>query len=396
MIEARQFVVAARNRGFRWYAGVPCSFLTPFINFVLGDPSLRYVSMGNEGDAVALMAGVALAGDREGGHGRGITMMQNSGLGNAVSPLTSLTWTFQLPQLLIVTWRGQPGIADEPQHALMGPITPALLETMQIPWELFPSDADAIGAALDRAIAHMDASGRPYCLLMQKGSVAPYGLESSTGLGSSNGLRSSAPVPIAAAPQTMARRVSRQESLREVVARTAPGSTAVFASTGYCGRELYAIADRPNQIYMVGSMGCVMPWALGLALARPDLDVLAIDGDGAALMRMGAMATVGAYGPKNLKHLLLDNGAHDSTGGQATVSPSISFAGVAAACGYARALEGGDLGGLAAWLEEPRRSGPSFARLSIRTGTPADLPRPAISPADVKRRFMRHFAGGAR
>jgi phosphonopyruvate decarboxylase len=184
--------------------------------------------------------------------------------------------------------------------------------------------------------------------------------------------------------------------LREVVARTAPASTAVLASTGYCGRELYAITDRPNQIYMVGSMGCVIPWALGLALARPDLDVLAIDGDGAALMRMGAMATVGAYGPANLKHLLLDNGAHDSTGGQATVSPSISFAGVAAACGYARSLEGDDLRGLAGWLEEPRRSGPSFARLWIRTGTPPDLPRPSISPADVKRRFMRHFAGGAR
>jgi phosphonopyruvate decarboxylase len=393
VIEAHQFVEAARNRGFRWYAGVPCSFLTPFINFVLGDSSLRYVSMGNEGDAVALIAGVALAGDGEGGHRRGITMMQNSGLGNAVSPLTSLTWTFQLPQLLIVTWRGQPGIADEPQHALMGPITPALLESMQIPWELFPSDPAAIDAALDRAIAHMDASGRPYCLLMRKGSVAPYGLESSQRLGSP---KAAANVSPAAHRGTQARRVSRQDALRDVVARTPPGSTAILASTGYCGRELYAIADRPNQIYMVGSMGCVIPWALGLALSRPDLKVLAVDGDGAALMRMGAMATVGAYGPPNLKHLLLDNGAHDSTGGQATVSPSISFAGVAAACGYARAIEGEDLGELAAWLEEPWRSGPSFARLWIRPGTPADLPRPSISPADVKTRFMRHFAGGAR
>ncbi len=108
------------QRGFRWYAGVPCSFLTPFINYVLQDPSLHYVSMANEGDAVALIAGVALAGDASAPHGRGIAMMQNSGLGNAVSPLTSLTWTFRLPQLLIVTWRGQPGIADEPQHALDG------------------------------------------------------------------------------------------------------------------------------------------------------------------------------------------------------------------------------------------------------------------------------------
>src|SRR5579862_4618871 len=103
MIEARQFVEAARQRGFHWYAGVPCSYLTPFINYVQQDKTLRYVSMANEGDAVALNAGVAL-----GGTARGVTMMQNSGLGNAVSPLTSLTWTFCLPQLLIVTWRGQP------------------------------------------------------------------------------------------------------------------------------------------------------------------------------------------------------------------------------------------------------------------------------------------------
>jgi phosphonopyruvate decarboxylase len=113
-------------------------------------------------------------------------------------------------------------------------------------------------------------------------------------------------------------------------------------------------------------------------------------------MRMGAMASVGAYRPANLKHLLLDNGAHDSTGGQATVSPRISFAGVAAACGYQRPVESDDLAAVAAWLNEPRLSGPSFARLWIRTGTPADLPRPSISPIDVRRRFMQHFAGEVR
>ena len=393
VIEAHQFVEAAREREFRWYAGVPCSFLTPFINYVLQDPSLEYVSMGNEGDAVALIAGVALGGNGAGAPGRGITMMQNSGLGNAVSPLTSLTWTFQLPQLLIVTWRGQPGIADEPQHALMGPITPALLETMQIPWELFPTAADAIGAALDRAIAHMDATGRPYCLLMRKGSVAPYALERGSTELTPRTAESMRAQPYA---RSDLGRVSRQDALREVVARTPEGATAILASTGYCGRELYAIADRPNQIYMVGSMGCVVPWALGLALARPDLDVLALDGDGAALMRMGAMASVGAYRPANLKHLLLDNGTHDSTGGQATVSPRISFAGVAAACGYAHAVESDDLADVAAWLKEPRLSGPSFVRLWIRTGTPSGLPRPSISPVDVRRRFMRHFAGEVR
>ena len=131
MIQARDFVEAARERGFRWYAGVPCSFLTPFINYVLQDPSLHYVSMANEGDAVALTAGVTLAGDASAPYGRGVAMMQNSGLGNAVSPLTSLTWTFRLPQLLIVTWRAQPGIADEPQHAFQ-------VRSVRFPWETTP------------------------------------------------------------------------------------------------------------------------------------------------------------------------------------------------------------------------------------------------------------------
>jgi phosphonopyruvate decarboxylase len=387
MIEAAQFVEAARRRGFSWYAGVPCSFLTPFINYVLQDATLHYLSAANEGDAVALMAGVAL-GARNGE--RGVTMMQNSGLGNAVSPLTSLTWTFRLPQLLIVTWRGEPGVADEPQHALMGPITPKLLETMEIPWEPFPRDAEAIEPALARAVKHMDETGRPYALVMHKGSVAPYPLE-----------KRKLARGGACAPHAQWRGVpedslpSRREALERVVAHTPLGSTVVLASTGFCGRELYALDDRPNQLYMVGSMGCVMPLALGLSLVRPDLHVIALDGDGAALMRMGAFATLGAYGRSNLTHLLLDNGAHDSTGGQATVSPHVSFAGVAAACGYASAVEGDDLSLVDSLLGQPPGAqpteGPRFARLTIRPGTPDGLPRPTISPADVKARLMRHL-----
>jgi phosphonopyruvate decarboxylase len=400
MIEARHFVEAARERGFEWYAGVPCSYLTPFINYVLQDPSLQYVSMANEGDAVALIAGVALAGGRR----RGVAMMQNSGLGNAVSPLTSLTWTFRLPQLLIVTWRAQPGVPDEPQHALMGPITPKMLETMEIPWELFPSEIDAIGSALDRATAYMDETGRPYALVMQKGTVAPYALKPGAGAagkrfgsgapGSSAGTPASRAVlePLRLMPDA---RSSRHDALREVVARTPEASTAVLASTGFCGRELYAIDDRPNQLYMVGSMGCVVPLALGLALARPDLRVIALDGDGAALMRMGAFATVGAYGPPNLQHLLLDNGVHDSTGGQATVSKQVSFAEIAAACGYASSLETDDVARIGAWLELPPIEGPRFARLLTRAGTPDGLPRPSVTPVDVKTRLMQHFGSSA-
>ncbi|MEX3949145.1 phosphonopyruvate decarboxylase [Paraburkholderia sp. EG287B] len=394
MIEAAQFVEAARSRGFEWYAGVPCSYLTPFINYVLQDDSLHYVSAANEGDAVAVIAGVALAGKR------GITMMQNSGLGNAVSPLTSLTWTFRLPQLLIVTWRGQPGVPDEPQHALMGPVTPQMLETMEIPWETFPTEADQIAAALDRAIRHMDETGRPYALVMQKGSVAPYELEGGGAMPAKHAL------PVAQAKWTgrsPEQLPTRQQALERVIAATPAESTVVVASTGFCGRELYALDDRSNQLYMVGSMGCVTPFALGLALARPDLNVVALDGDGAALMRMGVFATLGAYGPANLTHVLLDNGAHDSTGGQATVSGQVSFANVAAACGYADAAEGDDVAVLDSVLAAARErakgasgvAGTRFVRLTIRRGTPDGLPRPTITPPDVKTRLMRHIGAAA-
>jgi phosphonopyruvate decarboxylase len=386
MIEAKEFVEAARNRGFHWYAGVPCSFLTPFINYVLQDPSLHYVSMANEGDAVALIAGVAMS---QMPHRRGITMMQNSGLGNAVSPLTSLTWTFQLPQLLIVTWRAQPGIADEPQHALMGPITPSVLDIMQIPWELFPTQASAIGSVLDRATSYMDNAGRPYALVMQKGSVAAHALD--PGVGAFASRARSARAIMSPASVAAGARPSRQEALRLVVAQTPAASTVVMASTGFCGRELYAIDDRPNHFYMVGSMGCLLPLALGLALARPDLRVVAVDGDGSALMRMGALTTAGAYGPPNLWHLLLDNGVHESTGGQATVSPNVAFADVAAACGYASSLETDDLAQIVAWLNERPSTGARFARLFINAGTPGDLPRPSMSPVQVKTRLMRHI-----
>jgi phosphonopyruvate decarboxylase len=386
MIEAVQFVEAARERGFQWYAGVPCSYLTPFINYVVQDNTLHYVSAANEGDAVAFIAGVT-QGAQNGV--RGVTMMQNSGLGNAVSPLTSLTWTFRLPQLLIVTWRGQPGVHDEPQHALMGPVTPAMLETMEIPWELFPTEPADVGPALDRAVAHMDATGRPYALVMQKGSVAPYPLTAQT-------------PPQArpkATPQVSRRNVpaaelpSRRDALARVIAHTPVDGTVVLASTGFCGRELYALDDRPNQLYMVGSMGCLTPFALGLALARPDLRVVAIDGDGAALMRMGVFATLGAYGPANLTHVLLDNNAHDSTGGQSTVSHNVSFASVAAACGYASAAEGDHLDLLDQVLQgaATAKAGPTFVCLQTRAGTPDGLPRPTVTPVEVKTRLGRQI-----
>lgn len=378
MITAADFVEAARAHGFKSWAGVPCSFLKPFINYVIQDDGLRYYSCANEGDAVALSAGVALSG------GLAVSMMQNSGLGNAVSPLTSLTWTFRLPQLLIVTWRAQPGLHDEPQHQLMGPITPKMLEAMEIPWEVFPETQDAIEPALKRALHHMATTGRPYCLLMQKGAVEAYSLQGS-GAPAARGLgqcRSQDGTAI----------TTRTEALRRIQQLTLPGRHVVLASTGYTGRELYALQDRENQLYMVGSMGCISAIGLGLALARPDLTVTAIDGDGSALMRMSLFATLGTYGPANLVHVVLDNGRHDSTGGQATVSASVSFARIAAACGYPLALESADPAVLDEIYGAKVSGGPRFVRLKTLPGAPQDLPRPSITPEEVKARLMAHIS----
>ena len=378
MIEARDFVDAARAQGFDLYAGVPCSFLTPFINYVIGDAALRYVSAANEGDAVAIAAGAYLGGRR------GVAMMQNSGLGNAVSPLTSLTWTFRIPVLVVCTHRGAPGTADEPQHELMGAITGRMLDTMAVPWSPFPSMPTAIGNSLAEADRHFTDERRPYALVMHKGTCAPCALPQTA----------ATPVPRAAAiggtgrcpPAVWQSRHTVLTALRE---STATANTVIIATTGFTGRELYAIDDRDNQLYMVGSMGCAASLGLGLALTRPDLRVIVVDGDGAALMRLGNLATVGAYRPPNFVHLLLDNEAHDSTGAQATVSATIDFATIAAACGYATVLSGDTLDDLARALAGVE--GPVFLHMKIRAGAAADLPRPTLTPSAVKERLMRHI-----
>ncbi len=377
MIEASRFVDPARRLGFDFWAGVPCSFLTPFINYTIGDSELTYISSANEGDAVAAATGAAL-----GGH-RAVAMMQNSGLGNAVSPLTSLNYVFRVPILLIVTLRGEPGRPDEPQHELMGQITPQLLDTMKIPWSWFPDRDEDVDAVLERAVSHMDTNGTPYALIMKKGMVAPHALAAARPF--------SRPLPQASDPgqgQDL-QLPGRQAVLESVVGVTDINDTILIASTGFAGRQLYAVDDRENHLYMVGSMGCASSLGLGLSLVRPDKKIIVIDGDGAVLMRMGNLATVGAYAGDNFYHLLLDNGVHESTGGQATVSSMVDFAALAIASGYRDVRSScGDQAAMTGFLNA--RS-PALMYVRTSRGVPEGLPRPLVKPAQVARRLMRHL-----
>lgn len=377
MIEAREFVDPAKRLGFDFWAGVPCSFLTPFINYTIGDPGLTYISSANEGDAVAAASGAAL-----GGH-RAVAMMQNSGLGNAVSPLTSLNHVFRIPILIIVTLRGEPGKVDEPQHGLMGQITAELLDTMRIAWDWFPERQQDVDKSLQKAIAHMDSSGRPYVLIMKKGMVAPYPLKQANGPHRPGHAGEYSTGKAEMSPP------SRHEVLKELVAASDESDTVLIASTGFNGRELYAIEDRPNQLYMVGSMGCAASLGLGLSLVRADKKIVVIDGDGALLMRMGNLATAGAYGGDNYYHILLDNHVHESTGGQATVSSAIDFQAMAIACGYKSVACGpADRQQLTRFLQA---AAPAFISIETGRGVPEGLPRPAVKPAFVARRLMQHL-----
>ncbi|GGG37498.1 thiamine pyrophosphate enzyme [Caldovatus sediminis] len=381
MIAASDFFAEAARAGFDFYTGVPCSFLTPLINGALSAPGLAYVGAASEGEAVAIAAGAWLAGRQT------VVMCQNSGLGNAVNPLTSLNEPFRIPTLLIVTWRGEPGIPDEPQHALMGRITQDLLAVIGVPHAPFPAAREALAPAFAEATERMRSTGLPFAFVMRKGDVAEEELRPADRPLPAPGRRADFPAGAAGRP---ARAAALERFLRLV-----PENGAVIATTGKCGRELFTLADRPQHLYQVGSMGGASGMALGVAL-NTRAPVFVLDGDGAALMKLGTFATIGACAPRNLVHILLDNGVHDSTGGQPTVSASVDFAAVALACGYAYAAACAGLDGFEAALREAMaRPGPALIHLRIAPGSMAKLGRPTVPPPEVARRFRAFLAGVA-
>ncbi|MBI3880705.1 MAG: phosphonopyruvate decarboxylase [Verrucomicrobia bacterium] len=376
MISAASFIEHLRGMGYSQYAGVPCSFLKPFINYVIDDPSLNYLGAASEGEAVGITLGAYLAGRKT------VTMCQNSGLGNMVNPLTSLNFPFRVPTLLITTWRGEPGVKDEPQHELMGQITHRLLETMDIPWAAFPKTEEEIAPTMAKAEASMRERSKPFALVMSQDSVAEHELKNQK-----------LPTPVKCAvkthaPATDAEAMIRTEAL-QVILEALDGNEAILGTTGKTGRELFTIADRPNHLYVVGGMGTASAIGFGVAQALPKQPVVVIDGDGAALMKLGSFATIGYYQPANLLHVILDNEAHDSTGGQRTASGIVNFAAVAAATNYRHAISASrreDVREAVKFLRH--QSGPSLLHVKIKTGSPKNLGRPTVKPHEVKERFM--------
>jgi phosphonopyruvate decarboxylase len=362
MISTRVFGEKLKKSGFTLFSGVPCSFLKSLINYAINE--CEYVAAANEGDAVAIASAAYMGGKKP------VVLMQNSGLTNAVSPLTSLNYPFRIPLLGFVSLRGEPGIPDEPQHELMGRITTQLLDLMEIEWQYLSKDLEEAEQQLLQADQHI-AHNRPFFFVVRKGTFDEEVLKGRTNDHSEDGLP------------------TRYQALT-VIHSCMDSRTVQLATTGKTGRELFEIEDADNNLYMVGSMGCISSFGLGLALTQTNKDIVVIDGDGSLLMRMGSLATNGYYNPPNMVHILLDNHVHESTGGQSTVSPNISFVDIAASCGYAKSLKVHSLDQLEASLNEWKQSkGLTFLYMKISKKAKEKLGRPHIKPHEVKERLQR-------
>lgn len=380
-LDPRLLFTALRGAGIRSFAGVPCSILTHLTLEAEASADVDYVAASVEGEAVSVAAGGWLAG------GLGAALMQNSGLGNAVNPLASLCLPYEIPVLMIVSWRGEPGKKDAVHHAPMGAATPGLLELFGIPVTVLREDSD-VEACVNDATRYMQKERRPAALIVPRGLFAK---------GESDDGRRTPPVLAGDAGRRRDAAVrrydggalpSRSELLDAWLARF-PDALAV-STTGFMSREVSAHGHFDRHFPMQGSMGFAPAIALGVARTRPGRPVHVLDGDGALIMRMGSLATIGAYAPERLVHLVVDNGTYASTGGQLTVSPQIDFAAAALACGYAAAAScvGRDgLGEALTFAAEATGAGPVLLHVAVDEREAEGLDRPKLSPQEIADAF---------
>lgn len=363
---AQNFIKFLKKSGFSFFSGVPCSFLTLAIDEAIADSELNYVPATNEGEAIALAAGAWLAGRQA------VVMCQNSGLGNMVNPLTSLNDPFQIPVLLIVTHRGKPGIKDEPQHKLMGEITPDLLELLNIPTVVLPLDPEEMEKTISMAMHQIKFEQKTVAIIIEKGVFSE---EKKPSI-----VDKSLP--------------GRAEALKYILNQTSE-EDILIATTGKTGRELFTLSDKPNNLYCVGSMGYASALAQGIALNSSKHKVTVIDGDGAALMHPGNMATIGYLKSNNFVHVILNNGTYDSTGGQLTLANDIDFVQLAKGMGYSYAKYCNSLDDFSEVYHDIKKSlqGASLLVLNISQGSIENLGRPTTTPMQISRRLQSYIMG---
>jgi phosphonopyruvate decarboxylase len=361
---------AFRAEGVTFFTGVPDSLLKHFCAYVSDQAEAgEHIIAPNEGSAVALAIGEHLATGAP-----ALVYMQNSGFGNALNPLLSLAdpEVYGIPMVLLVGWRGEPGCPDEPQHLKQGRIMEPLLRALEMPYTIIDKGTEDPDAAVAEACRTAVSRESPYVLLVRAGAFAPYEARR----------EGATDFPL-----------TREDALEATIGALR-GTPVVVSTTGKASRELFERREAQGEgherdFLTVGGMGHASQVALGIALRCPELDVVCLDGDGAVLMHMGALAAIASESPPNLTHVVLNNGAHDSVGGQPTVAFQVDLPAIARACGYRVAQRARGADEIVAGLEALRGArGPRFLEIQVNKGARADLGRPTTTPKENRDALM--------
>lgn len=365
--------------GANFYTGVPDSQLKPVCDYLIdkfGDDPKHHIITANEGNSTALAAGYHLATGKI-----PVVYLQNSGEGNIINPVVSLCSkdVYAIPMVFLVGWRGEPGIQDEPQHIYQGGITIRLLEDMGIEVYILSEETTEkeVLMAMERFRRHLE-TGKDVAFVIRKGALT---YDRKVIYKNHN-------------------KITREDAIRFIV--EASDGDPIISTTGKASRELFEIRDRNRQgheydFLSVGSMGHSSSIALGVALHRPEKCIWCIDGDGAALMHLGAMAVIGASALKNMIHVLINNEAHESVGGMPTVAGKIDFTAIAKACGYPNAVCVRNVDELIQELALAKhRKQLCFIEVRCLIGARSNLGRPTISTIENKREFMRYIGSNSK
>ncbi len=362
--------------GSDFYSGVPDSQLKALCNFLMdkyGIDKNHHIIAANEGNCLALAAGYHLATGKV-----PVVYMQNSGEGNIINPLASLVndKVYAIPVVFIIGWRGEPGVKDEPQHIYQGIVTETLMKDMDVATFAIGADTtdEEVVAAMDDFRKVLE-NGKQAAFIIRKGALS---FDKKVDYKNDCTL-------------------NREEVIRHIAKVT--GTDPVVSTTGKISRELFETRTNAGQPHgtdflTVGSMGHCSSIALGVAINKPDTTVWCIDGDGAVLMHMGAMAVVGANAPKNMVHIVINNAAHETVGGMPTVAKNVDLIGVAKACGYKNAVSVSDLDSLDKELNTAKSCNElSLIEVKCQVGARDDLGRPTTTALENKQNFMKHLKG---